>query len=485
MPSNTQNLTKDIVVARRYNMEGEYDLIILGGGAAAFAAAIKASEIDAKVAMIERSVIGGTCVNVGCVPTKNLLRLGEIIREHSDHTQATTNFSSNDFREAIRKKDELVLLLRDQKYSHVVESMPNLEFIEGQGKFLSQNEIAVNGKVLRGKNIIIATGSLSSVPPIKGINEIDYLTNIEALDLKERPDSMIVIGGRALGLEFAQIFSRLGTRVTVLQRSEKIIPDEEPEISQLLRSYLENEGIKIHTGTSIQSVRKDADSKIIVKVNVGGNSMELKADKLLMATGRTPNTSDLGLENAGITTTHSGAVQVNEEMRTNIPHIFAAGDVTGEPMLETVAAKEGSIAASNALFGTRKKMDFSAVPHAVFTSPQVASVGITEKEAMAKFGRCSCKTLLISDVPKARIVNKIEGIVKMVVEPSTQQILGVHILSDHAADIIHEAVLAVKCKLTTDDIIDTVHVFPTMSESIKLVATSFKKDLKRLSCCAE
>jgi len=465
-------------------LESEYDLIILGGGAAAFSSAIKASEIDAKVAMIERGVIGGTCVNVGCVPTKNLLGLGEIIHECSD-SPSTTNFSNINFRNAICKKDELVLRLRNQKYIDVVKSMHNLEFIQGHAKFRSKNEITVNGRVLRGKNIIIATGSSASVPPIKRIRETDYLTNIEALSLEERPDSMIIIGGRALGLEFAQIFSRLGTKITLLQRSERIIPEEEPEISDMLRKYLEEEGIKIHTKTSIQSVGKDTNGEIRVKVDADCNSMELRAEQLLMATGRTPNTDQLGLENAGVATTGNGAIQVNEEMRTNIPNIFAAGDVTGEPMLETVAAKAGHIAASNALFETHKKMDFNAVSHAVFTSPQVASIGITEKKAIERYGVCSCKTLLMADVPKAVVVNKTKGVIKMVVEPKTQRIMGVHILSDLAADIIHEAVLAVKHQLTVDDIIDTVHVFPTMSESIKLVATSFKKDLKMLSCCAE
>jgi len=463
-------------------VETSYDLVILGGGAAAFAGALKASEIDAKVAMIERGTIGGTCVNVGCVPSKNLLGIGELIHDCMNKKLDGQSFQSMkfDFRKIIQDKDSLVLKLRNQKYTDVLKSMPNTEFIQGNAKFRSRNEIEVNGKILKAKNILIATGSSAAVPPIKGIDKVDYLTNIEALSLEEKPDSMIIIGGRTLGLEFAQMYSRLGAKVTLLQRSDRIMPEEEPEISDAMRSYLEEEGIEIHTGVKIQSVRNDGEEKVVL-----ASGLEFRAEKLLMATGRSPNTADLALENIGLLTSESGAVVVDDEMRTNIPNIFAAGDVIGEPMLETVAAKEGSIAASNALFGTNKKMDLSAVPHAVFTSPQVASVGITEKEAMEIYGKCSCKTLLMSDVPKALVVNKTKGLVKMVVEPDTKRIIGVHILSDLAADIIHEAVLAVKHKLTVDDIIDTVHVFPTMSESIKLVATSFKKNLKQLSCCAE
>jgi len=295
---------------------------------------------------------------------------------------------------------------------------------------------------------------------------------------------MIVIGGRALGLEFAQMFSRFGTKVTILQRNKRLIPNEEPEISDSLRQYLEEEGITIHTGVEIKSVRKQ-DNETIVSFSVDGNEQESSAEKLLLATGRTPNTKDLGLENTDVNLSSKGEVIVNEEMRTSVSHIYAAGDVIGEPMLETVAAKEGNIVASNAFFDAHKKMNFGAVPHAIFTSPQVASVGISEQESMEKFASCSCRTLLMEDVPKALVVGKTKGLIKMVIHPQTQQILGVHILSDLAADIIHEATLAVKQKLTIHDIIDTVHVFPTMSESIKLVATSFKKNVKKLSCCVE
>jgi mercuric reductase len=463
-------------------VETRYDLIILGGGAAAFAAALKAAEIDAKVAMIERGTIGGTCVNVGCIPSKNLLGIGELIHDCLNKKLDEQSFQSMkfDFRKIIQDKDDLVLKLRNQKYADVLKSMPNTEFIQGNAKFRSRNEIEVNGKILKAKNILIATGSSAAVPQINGIDKVDYLTNVESLSLEEKPDSMIIIGGRTLGLEFAQMYSRFGTKITLLQRSDRIMPEEEPEISDAMKSYLEEEGMEIHTGVKIQSVRNDGEEKV-----VSTSESEFRAEKLLMATGRKPNTADLALENAGVLTSESGAVVVDDEMRTNVSNIFAAGDVIGEPMLETVAAKEGSIAASNALFGTHKKIDLSVVPHAIFTSPQVASVGMTEKESTEKYGSCSCKTLLMADVPKAAVVNKTKGLIKMVVEPQTHRIIGVHILSDLAADIIHEAVLAVKYNLTIDDIIDTVHVFPTMSESIKLVATSFKKNVKQLSCCVE
>jgi len=426
-------------------MEESFDLIIIGGGSAAFAGALKASENEVKIAMIEKKTVGGTCVNVGCVPTKNLLDVGERLHD-------CKNSKEIDFKKIIQDKDDIVLDQRNRKYSDVIKSLPNVEYIQGQAKFRTNNEVVVNDRVLSGKNILIATGSSPSIPPIDGINDVDFLTNPEVLSLDKKPESMIVIGGRALGLEFAQMFSRFGTKVTILQRSNKIIPNEEPEISDTLRKYLEEEGISIHTGVELKSVRKQ-ENQTVVSFTTNGNELQVTAEKLLLAAGRNPNTKDLDLENTDVKTSNKGAIIVDDEMRTSVPHIYAAGDVIGEPMLETVAAKEGNIAASNAFFETHKKIDFSSVPHAVFTSPQVASVGISEKESMEKFGACSCKTLLMEDVPKALIVGKAKGLIKMVVHPETQQILGVHILSDLAADIIHEATLAVKQKLTVEDII--------------------------------
>lgn len=280
------------------------------------------------------------------------------------------------------------------------------------------------------------------------------------------------------------MYAHFGTEVTVLQRSDRIIPEEEPEISDALKQYLEEEGIKIHTGVKTLDVRKKGDSKI-VRVEMNGNVKEIEARQLLMATGRKPNTFDLNLESAGVKLRDDGAIAVNSEMRTSVPHIWAAGDVIGQPMLETAAAKEGAVAAENALNGSKKKVDFLSIPHAVFTSPQVASVGMTEEQMTSKMGVCSCRTLYMSEVPKALVVNETRGLIKMAVHPKTGRIMGVHILLELAADIIHEAVLAVKYKLTVDDIIDTVHVFPTMTEAIKLVATAFRKDVSKLTCCAE
>jgi mercuric reductase len=481
----------------------KYDLIIIGGGSAAFSSAFKAEEHNTKTAMVERGMLGGTCVNVGCVPSKNLLRAGELLYssvnpsfpsifpcESNKDNNSNNNF---DFSKTIRGKDNLVSFLRKQKYYDVLLSLENVELIKGSASFLNEHRIKVNGdkkEVLEADKFIIATGSYATVPSkIKGIDKVDYITNIEALSLDKKPCSMIVVGGRALGLEFAQMYSRFGTKVTVLQRSDTIIPEHEPEVSSALGQYLSEEGIDIITGVMIEEVYQRNDTKFVgISQGKDNNKTKtLEAEELLMATGRRPNTKDLHLENAGVRLRQNdGAIIVDLEMHTSAPNIWAAGDVVGEPMLETLAAKEGAIAADNALTNSHKKVDFLSVPSAIFTSPQVASVGLTEKQAIERYGVCSCRILGMNEVPKALIINDTKGLIKMVVNPNkNNRIVGVHILADIAADMIHEAAIAIKYGLTIDDIVDTVHVFPTMTESIKLVATAFKQDVKKLSCCAE
>jgi mercuric reductase len=463
-----------------------FDLVIIGSGSAAFAAALKASDHDAKIAMIERGTIGGTCVNVGCVPSKNLLHAGELryYDSNREFPGIRPGRTTLDFRRVIEQKDQIVRGLRKEKYSDVLKSLPSAKLFRGKARFVSKTRVRVDGINVEGRKFVVATGSSPRIPQIPGIDEVDYLTNVEALSLRDRPDSMVIVGGRALGLEFAQMYAHMGTEVTLLQRSERIIPEEEPVISDALRQYLEEEGIKIKTGVQVRQVEEKNGEKIVVAEN-DGRGFEVRGDELLMATGREPNTKDLGLEVVGVRLRQDGAVKVNREMRTTAHHVWAAGDVIGEPMLETIAAKEGATAAENALRGTRRKIDFLPVPRAVFTSPQVASVGLTEREAEEGGYECACRTVEMSKVPKAITIRETRGLIKMVAEARTGRVLGVHILADNAADIIHEGVLAVKYKLTIDDLIDTIHVFPTLAESTKLVAISFRKNLDELSCCAE
>jgi mercuric reductase len=463
-----------------------FDLVILGSGSAACAAAIKASELGGRTAMIERGVIGGTCVNVGCVPSKRLLSVGETYyySVHNNFDGIALRQVSLRFSKVVEQKSRLVNGMRRKKYVEMIKSLAGVTLFRGNAAFVSPKQVKIEKDVIQGEKFIVATGSTPNILNLEGIEKVEYLTNVEALDLEELPDSMIVLGGRALAVEFAQMYAHFGTRVTLLQRSPRIVPEEEPEISQALAHYLLEEGIGVYTAVKLLAVRRRGKLKVVT-AEVAGKRREFRGDQLLMATGRRPNTTGLGLDKAGVELGSDGAVKVDEQMRTSASHIWAAGDVTGKPMLETVAAKEGAIAADNALKAAGKRMDFSAVPHAVFTSPQVASVGLTEEEMMKQFKVCACRVLPMSLVPKASIMGDERGLIKMVINPQTKQILGVHILAHNAADLIHEATLAVKSHLTIDEIVDTVHVFPTMSESIKLVAQSFHKDVSKLSCCTE
>jgi mercuric reductase len=464
----------------------KYDFVILGGGAAGFSAAVKAEEFGVKTLMVNQGPIGGTCVNVGCVPSKYLLTGLELrwraLNHHYDGIELREEEFS--FKRLAEGKNRLVERLRKEKYRDAIDSMDHVEYVEGKGVIRPDGRLKVNGDTIEIRKLLIATGARARILPVKGIESIKdrVLTNVEALSLKEKPESIIIMGGRTQGLEFAQIFSRAGSEVTLLQRSSRIMPKAEPELSESLRKILSEEGIRIFTGVNLKKVEK-ANNGIRVRSVINNTEREFESEYILFATGRKPNTDGIGLEHTDVQLNDSGFIMTDKTMKAS-NKIYAAGDVTGEPMLETVAAKEGSIAAINALTEKEILMDYSTVPKVVFTEPQLASVGMTDEEAIQKY-TCACKTVSFTSVPKALITGDEKGLIKMVVDRDTWQILGIHILSGKAAEIIHEATMIVKNKMTVDQVIDTVHVFPTMSEAIKLVALSFRKDIGKLPCCAE
>ncbi len=472
-------------------METRYDLIILGQGSAAFAAAIKANELGIKTAMVgdnatSGTLIGGTCVNVGCVPSKRLITVGTLFHNATRNSFEGISYAKGklNFKKVIQQKDKLVSKFRKEKYARVVQNLHTVTYYKGLGTFVTPNEVKVRDKVLHGQKFLVATGAKANVIGVKGLERVEYLTNEEALNLKELPESMCVIGGRTLGLEFAQMYAQFGTKVTVLQRSDRILPEDEPEISVTLARYLQEMGVTIRTNTSINWVGKTGHRKVI-NFSRKGKRYTMSCEQILFATGRSPNTDRLDLAKARVRTNDKGFIEVNDEMQTSASHIWAAGDVIGEPMLETVAAKEGAVAVENAFTQNKRKINFDEVPSAVFTYPEVARVGLTESEVRQRGMNCSCVTLPLDLVPKAHVVGDTRGLLKLVINADTKQILGVHIVAPHAADLIHEGVLAVKFKLTIDNIIDTVHVFPTLSESMKLAAQSFYRDVAQLSCCIE
>ena len=468
---------------------GEFKYAILGQGAAAFAAAIKANELGIKTVMIGRNatngaLIGGTCVNVGCVPSKRLISAGEYAIDGSARKFGGVKISKPkiNFKELMHDKDRLISDMRTDKYENVLKGLENISFIEGFASFNENGTISAGKKEISAEKILIATGARASIPKIEGVDTTPYLTNEEALSLAELPESITIVGGRAMGLEFAQMFSSLGSKVTILQRSNTILPGWEPEVSTSLSQYLQDSGIKLVTGANTTKIGEE-DGKKYVEFSVNGKVSRAYSDQILFATGRTPNTERLNLQAQGIETDKSGFIKIDRYMMTNKAGIYAAGDVTGNPMLETLAAKEGNLATQNAFTNAKLAINLHEVPNVVFTMPEAAMVGLTDEEANGSGIKCSCGVLPMSSVPKASILGDERGLVKIVIDYKTHKILGVSMLARNASDMISEATLAVKFGLTIDDIIDTVHPFPTLNEALKLASISFYSDVSKMSCC--
>jgi mercuric reductase len=471
----------------------KFDLIIIGGGAGAFAAAIRANELGAKTALVNSGLpLGGTCVNVGCVPSKTLLYAGEVLHHAKHHGVPGVELEVKNFDFQKVVQDELLLVekLREEKYEKVLKYLENVTVVEGRAKFVSQNEVEVNGEKLSAEKFIIAAGSTASVPPIEGIREVGFITHIEALKMPKQPKELVVIGAGPLGLEFAQMFSRFGTKVTILQRGDSIFPHSEKTLTDRLAEILSKEGITIKTNVEVKSARlrqsSGGQARKVITYTQADLSAEtsVEADEILLAAGKTPNTQGLGLDIAGVEINKQQAVVVNQNFQTSNKNIFAVGDVTSGPLrLEPTAGREGTLASENALKGTTLSIDYNAVPYTIFTDPQLAGVGFTEDEQMKQMGVCACRTISFEDVPKAIIIHRTEGMIKMAIHPQTKQILGVHILAPNAGELIAEAMMLVKNKNTIDDAVNSLPMFPTLSEAIKIVALSFTKDISKLSCC--
>jgi len=464
-----------------------YDLVIIGGGAGAFSAATKAADLGVRSVMINDGLpVGGTCVNVGCVPSKHLLAVGDdYYYPQRPVFDAVRNGHAPafDFRAAIEEKRRLVGALRDSNYTDVLASFGGkVSLVEGRARFVSANEVEVNGERIGGRKFVIATGARPSVLPFPGIDSVSYLTNRTAMELEALPASMTILGAGPIGLELGQMFLHFGTKVTVLEKLPQVLPSVEPEVANELQRSLEAEGMAIHCACDVRRVWEDGGRRF-VEADVNGALRTFEAEQLLLATGVVPNSDGMGLEAAGVRVSQRGFIEVDAFLETTASGIYAAGDVVGRAFLETVAAKEGAVAASNALEGARKTINYEHVPAAVFTNPQVATVGLTEAQEMERFGACSCRTIDVARIPKAQAVKETRGKIKMVAHPETNVVLGVHMVAPMAADLIHEATLAVKFGLTIDDIIDTVHVFPTLSEGIKLAAQAFTRDIRVMTCC--
>jgi len=474
----------------KHDDKAKLSVMVIGAGSAGFSAAITAAEAGAAVTLVGEGTIGGTCVNIGCVPSKTMIRAVESLYQAShaarfDGISATAQLQ--DWRAVIKQKQDLVDTLRRAKYIDVLPSHPDVKYIEGRAQFTAGG-VRVDGQFHSPDKVIVATGSSNWVPPIPGIEGIAHLDSTTALELETLPVSMIIIGGGVIGCELGQMFARAGVKVTLCCRS-RLVPDMEPEISEHLKAYLEAEGITVCTGIEYQNVKQSAEGVTLTYEKPTGQGAlaidkTITAETLLLAAGRKPNTHGLGLEEIGVTLSKNGGIEVDANMRSSNPDIYAAGDVTGKDMFVYMAAYGAKLAALNLDNDHRQRYNNSAMPAVVFTDPQASSVGMTEVQAKEKGYTVKTSLITLDHVPRYIAARDTRGLIKLVADKTTDQLLGAHILAPEGGELIQTAVIAVKAGMTASDLGQTIFPYLTGVEGLKLAAQTFDKDVSSLSCCA-
>jgi mercuric reductase len=480
--------------SKRSTFDGKSEplhVAIIGTGSGAFACALKAVESGAKVTLIERKpIIGGTCVNIGCVPSKIMIRAAHIV-----HLQQKHGFDGIkkqkpviDRKRLLAQQQARVDELRVAKYENILESNPNINLVKGDARFKTVNTLIVDQDhggltEINADRFLIATGASQSIPSISGLAGTPYWTSTEALEAKKLPKHLLVIGSSIVALELAQAYLRLGSKVTLLARNS-ILFREDPDIGSELHKILEQEGMTILTHTQAKSVRYNkslfSSGKFTVKTI---KEQKLEADQILIATGRPPNTQELALEKAGIAVGSDGTITIDDHMRTNVEHIYAAGDCTNQPQFVYVAAAAGTRAAVN-MTGGDAAIDLSTMPTVMFTDPQMATVGLTEGEAQIKHIETDSRLLPLENVPRSLANFETRGFIKLVTEKRSHRLIGAQILASEAGEMIQTAALAIHNQMTIEDLAGQLFPYLTMVEGIKLCAQTFNKDVKELSCCA-
>lgn len=457
----------------------DVDLVVIGSGGAAMAAGITARRAEAQVVLIERATLGGTCVNVGCVPSKTLLA-GAGVRHaalHNPFAGLPTSAGASDLGAMVSQKEELTAWLRQHKYADVAEAW-QFPIWKGEARFVDDHTVEVGGDPLRARAYVIATGSEPVTSGIEGMEGVDILTSTTAMELAELPESLVIIGGGYVGMEQAQLFAHLGARVTLVGQ---LAPKAEPELQQVMRDVFAQDGITVMEERAAKIYNTNGP-RVIVTTESGGQAA---GQRLLVATGRRSDTSALNLAAAGVETDRNGFISIDRHQRTTNPRIFAAGDVAGTAQFVYVAAAAGRVAATNALAmeTDHASVDYTGLPAVTFTRPQLASAGLTEEQALKRGYQCDCRTLSLGDVPRALVNHDTRGAVKLVADATTGKVVGVHAVADGAGEMMLAATYAIKAGMTVDDLADTWAPYLTMAESLRLVAGLFRDDLPT-SCCA-
>ncbi|WP_396659018.1 mercury(II) reductase [Microbacterium oxydans] len=474
-------------------MQSTFDLAIVGSGGGAFAAAIRATMLGKSVVMIERGTFGGTCVNTGCVPSKALLAAAEARHVAADAGSRFRGIAATadlvDMPALIAGKQDLVEAMRSEKYVDVADAY-GWQNHQGDAAFAGTPDApvlevtAADGRVetVEAAHYLIATGARPWAPPIEGLDGVDFLTSTSAMELDKVPDSLLVLGGGYVALEMAQLFARLGAKVTLLVRS-RLASKEEPEVSKALQEVFADEGIRVVRRAVPTRVARDvATGQIVVTAEVLGSKQEFRADEILVALGRRPVTQGLNLDVVGVNTGDAGQVLVTGDLQSSNPRVWAAGDATGHPEFVYVAARHGTMVAENAFADAHESVDYTRMPRVTFTSPAIGSVGMTEKEVLAAGIRCDCRVLPLEYVPRAVVNRDTRGFIKMVANADTGEILGLTAVARDAGELAAAGVHILGKTIT--EVADAWAPYLTMAEGIRIVAKAFTTDVSMLSCCA-
>ncbi|ADL55908.1 mercury(II) reductase [Gallionella capsiferriformans] len=460
-------------------------IAIIGSGGAAMACALKAVERGARVTLIERGTIGGTCVNIGCVPSKIMIRAAHIahLRRESPFDGGISAIAPTIQRDNLLAQQQgRVDELRHAKYEKILESTLDINLMHGEARFKDGHTLIVqkldgSEREVPFDRCLVATGASAAIPPTPGLKGTPYWTSTEALVSPAIPPRLAVIGSSVVALELAQAYARLGSKVTILAR-HTLFFREDPAIGVAVAEAFRTEGIDVRTQTQASSV-SFVDGEFMLVTNQG----EFRADKLLVATGRSPNTRSLGLDNAGVALSPQGNIVIDDQMRSSAPDIYAAGDCTDQPQFVYVAAAAGTRAAIN-MTGGEATLDLTAMPAVVFTDPQVATVSLSEAEAHDKGIETVSRTLTLDNVPRALANFDTRGFIKIVAEAGSLRLVGVQVVAPEAGELIQTAAIAIRARMTVQDITDQLFPYLTMVEGLKLCAQTFTKDVKQLSCCA-